>query len=99
MVLRCDFRVLEGQDYQFIMGLDLMKLLKAWIHVDAHELLVLRGNAGEVKKRITIPLYERNTIRVQPTVRKFRNYLHASAQKEPLQQHKADPLENAPEYT
>ena len=56
-----------------------MKLLKAWIHVDAQELLILRGNAGEPKKRITIPLYERNTVRVQPTVRKFRSHLHKPA--------------------
>ena len=66
------------------MGLDLMKLLKAWIHVDAQELLILRGNAGEPKKRITIPLYERNTVRVQPTVRKFRSHLHKPAQQKPL---------------
>ena len=72
------FRVTEGQGYQIILGMDLMVPLHVTVHTGCDVITYRRGCLGQKKEPVTLEVFKRNTVRLSPAARQYRDF-HAKA--------------------
>ena len=73
-IVLCNFRVTEGTDYQIIIGMATLKPLQAVINTSKEEVEVMRGTADGARTRARLPVFQCNTVRLQPVTKRFRDF-------------------------
>ena len=75
-VVRCTFRVIPKEEqYQIIFGLDFLVPLGAKLYLREAKMTYWRGAGGTTKQEVTLKLYKRTTVRLQPAAKMYRRHV------------------------